>query len=105
VKRVRGERRKAEFGIRLALGAEPGRLLGTVIGRGLLPVVAGIVGGTVVAFFSTSLLSRFLFEVQPVDPASMLAAAGILLIVGVAASLLPAIRASVTAPATALRAE
>lgn len=98
------ERRRAEFGIRLALGAEPAHLLKRVIWRGLVPVLGGIILGTVVALFASSLLARFLFEVQPVDPLSMFAAAGILVVGGVA-SLVPAIRASVTRPAVALRAE
>lgn len=99
------QRRRGELGIRMALGAEPGRLLTGVLWRGMAPVVGGIVGGTVVALFASSLLDRFLFGVRPVDPVSMAAAAGILLAVGVVASLVPALRASGTAPATALRVE
>lgn len=98
-------RRRAEFGIRLALGAEPGRLLGAVLRRGLLPVAIGIGAGTVVALFASRVLARFLFGVEPVDPVSMGVAAGTLLAAGVAAALLPALRASVTHPAIALRAE
>ncbi len=99
------QRRRTEFGIRMALGADPHRLLGKVLWRGLLPVVGGIVTGTVVALFASRLLAGFLFEVSPVDPVSMLSAGGVLLLVGAAASLLPALRASSTRPATALRAE
>ncbi|MBT8488903.1 MAG: FtsX-like permease family protein, partial [Gemmatimonadetes bacterium] len=99
------ERRKSEFGIRLALGAEPSHLLKRVIWRGLVPVLGGIVLGTVVAIFASGLLARFLFEVEPVDPVSMLSAAGILFVVGAVASLVPAVRASGTRPAVALRAE
>ena len=99
------QRRRPEFGIRLALGAEPGTLLANVLRTGLLPVALGIAGGTVVALFASTLLSRFLFEVRPVDPVSMLAAAGILAVTGIAAALLPALRASSTPPAVALRAE
>lgn len=99
------QRRRTEFGIRMALGAEPHRLLGKVLWRGLVPVVGGIVAGTVAALFASRLLTGFLFEVSPVDPVSILSAAGVLLLVGAAASLLPALRASATRPATALRAE
>ncbi len=99
------QRRRTEFGIRMALGADPHRLLGKVLWRGLVPVVGGIVAGTVVALFASRLLAGFLFEVSPVDPVSMLSAGGVLLLVGAAASLLPALRAGSTRPATALRAE
>lgn len=99
------QRRKAEFGIRLALGAEPGRVLGTVLRQGLMPVAVGIAAGTIVAIFASGLLARFLYEVRPVDPLSMAVAAGTLLAVSVVAALLPAVRASVTHPAVALRAE
>lgn len=98
-------RRRAEFGVRLALGAGPGRLLGTVLRTGLVPVVVGVAAGTAVALFASRVLAGFLFEVQPVDPVSMGVAAGTLLAAGVAAALLPALRASVTPPAIALRAE
>ena len=99
------QRRSAEFGIRLALGANPGTLLGAVLRAGLLPVVLGIAGGTVVALFASRLLSSFLFEVEPIDPVSMTAAAGILLAIGVGAALVPALRASGTEPAVALRSD
>ncbi len=99
------QRRQAEFGIRLALGADPRRLLGTVVREGILPVAMGVAAGTVVAFYASSALARFLFEVEPTDPASLLAAGGILMLAGVLAALIPAVRASMTAPAVALRAE
>lgn len=99
------ERRRSEFGIRLALGANPRTLLGGVLRAGLLPVAAGIVGGTVVALFASSLLARFLFEVRPVDPVSIVASAAILLAIGAAAAFVPAVRASGTEPAVALRAD
>jgi ABC-type antimicrobial peptide transport system permease subunit len=99
------QRRRAEFGIRRALGAERAALLGSVLGTGLAPVALGVGAGTLVALFSSTLLSRFLFEVAPVDPVSMLVAAGALMGAGVVAALLPALRASATPPAVALRAE
>jgi predicted permease len=99
------QRRRAEFGIRRALGAGRAALLGSVLGTGLAPVALGVGAGTLVALFSSTLLSRFLFEVAPVDPVSMLVAAGALMGAGVVAALLPALRASATPPAVALRAE
>jgi ABC-type antimicrobial peptide transport system permease subunit len=99
------QRRRAEFGIRMALGTEPRLLLATVIHTGMLPVALGVLGGTVVALLASKTLSGFLFEIQPTDPMSLFAAGGALLIAGALAALVPAIRASSTDPAVALRAE
>lgn len=96
-------RRKAEFGIRMALGAEPRALLGEVVRGGILPVVGGIVGGIAASAVLSGVLASFLFGVQPTDPASFAVAAGVLLIAGVAAAALPGIRASRTNPVEALR--
>lgn len=98
-------RRGPEFAIRLALGASPSDVLMSVVRGGLAPVVGGIAAGTAVAVFASDLLARFLFEVEPVDPVSIATAAAILLLVGVTAAALPAVRAGRTPPAVALRAE
>ena len=99
------ERRRGEFGIRMALGAKPGYLVGTVVRQGMVPVVLGTVGGTASAMLLSGLLARFLFEVRPTDPASLAGAAGVLLVAGALAALLPAVRASDADPASALRTE
>ncbi len=99
------QRRQAEFGIRMALGAGPGRLLGDVVKKGMIPVLIGVVGGSATALLASTVLARFLFEVKPTDPASLLVAAGALLVAGALAALIPAVRASTTDPAVALRAE
>jgi predicted permease len=98
------QRRSAEFGIRMALGAEPRLLLTTVIRQGMLPVALGVIGGTAVALLASRTLSGFLFEVQPTDPVSVLVAGGALLTAGMLAALVPAVRASTADPAAALRA-
>jgi predicted permease len=99
------QRRSTEFGIRLALGAAPGRLLREVVRHGMLPVLIGVAGGTVVALLGSTVLAGFLFEVEPTDPVSVLAASGALLVAGALAALVPAWRASATDPAVSLRAE
>jgi hypothetical protein len=98
-------RRRTEFGVRMALGAQPGVLLGTVLRQGLAPVALGVVGGCVVALVASRALAGFLFEVEPTDSTSLLVAAGSLLVVGVVAAAIPAVRAGATDPAVALRAE
>jgi ABC-type antimicrobial peptide transport system permease subunit len=99
------QRRRAEFGIRMALGASPRVLLGEVVRNGMLPVVVGVVSGSIVALLSSSALAGFLFGVRPTDPVSLLIASFALLGAGVVAALVPAWRASATDPARALRAE
>jgi putative ABC transport system permease protein len=99
------QRRQGELGIRLALGAHPGRLVAGIVGAGLVPVLIGAAAGLFASWLASSLLARFLFDVAPTDPLSFVAAAGALVLAGVAASLVPALRASGTDPATALRAE
>src|SRR5436853_7421062 len=64
-------RRRAEYAIRVALGASPARVLVEVIQRGLAPVTLGVAVGVVAAVGSARLLSGFLFGVQPADPASV----------------------------------
>lgn len=98
-------RRRVEFGIRMALGARPSRLLAEVVRTGMVPVLAGVASGVVVALAGSSLLARFLFGVEPTDPVSFLASAGVLLLAGGLAALVPAWRAGSTDPAAALRAE
>jgi putative ABC transport system permease protein len=99
------QRRRTELGIRVALGARRGRLVREVVGTGMIPVLAGVAGGSLVAWLASSLLTRFLFDVAPTDPLSYMAAAGALVLAGVAAVLVPALKASGTDPARALRAE
>ena len=99
------DQRRAEFGVRMALGAEPRRLLWDVLKVGMIPVVLGTLAGVAVSFAASRVLASFLFDVTPTDPASFVAAAGILLGAGVVAALVPAARASRTDPAVALRAE
>jgi putative ABC transport system permease protein len=98
------ERRRTEYGIRMALGANPGTLLGVVIGHGMLPVLVGVLIGSGLALLASGSLAGFLFEVEPTDPVSFAAAAVALLVAGGIAALVPALRASATHPAAALRA-
>ncbi|HEX7937778.1 MAG TPA: ABC transporter permease [Gemmatimonadaceae bacterium] len=99
------DRRRAEFGVRLALGASPQRVRREVLWGGLVPVLFGIGGGLVVAAALGQALRRFLFGVSASDPASFAVAASALLAAGVLAALLPAARAARTSPVEALRAE
>lgn len=98
-------RRRAEFAIRMALGASPKRVLREVAERGLAPVIAGIAIGIVAALAVSGVLHRFLYGLGAADPVSLGAAAGALLAAGIVAALVPAARAGRTSPANALRAD
>jgi putative ABC transport system permease protein len=99
------ERRRPEFGIRMALGAAPSRLLREVVRNGMLPVAVGVVAGAAVALLASTVLAGFLFGVEPTDPTSLMTAAGALLVAGVCAAFVPAWRATRIHPAVALRTE
>ena len=98
-------RRRAEYALRVALGASPTRVLGEVIRRGLTPVALGAAAGVVAALLSARLLSGLLFGVPPTDPLSIATAATLLLLAGALAALAPALRAGRSNPASALRAD
>ncbi len=97
------QRRRAEYGVRMALGARPSDLVHDVVRSGIAPVVLGILAGALVAWFASSVLAGFLFGVEPTDPASLTAAGLVLLVAGVVAALVPAMRAAATDPSIALR--
>src|SRR5690242_10011685 len=98
-------RRRAEYAIRVALGASPSRVLGEVFQRGLAPVAVGTCAGVIAALVFGRVLGGVLFGVEPTDPASIATAAGLLIVAGALATLAPALRAGRTNPASALRAE
>ena len=97
--------RTREIGVRLALGALPRDVVRLVLGDGARLAGVGIVLGLAGALSLTRLMRTLLFHVSPFDPLSFAAASGILLAVAIAASLLPAWRASRTDPQTAMRVE
>jgi putative ABC transport system permease protein len=99
------EQRTSEFGIKLALGAEPRQLLGHVIGQGVALGLMGVAAGVAGAVFLTRSLEGLLFGVSHSDPSSLVATAGILIAAVIAACALPAMRAMRVEPVKALRYE
>ena len=95
--------RTRELGVRVALGAPHRAVVGLVLRQALWPVIAGIVVGAVGSYWTNRLLSDSLFQVTPGDPAVLAAIAGVLFLVGVVASWLPARRAASIDPLIALR--
>ena len=98
-------RRRAEMGIRMALGANRANVLRLVLQQGMAPVVIGLVAGGAAALLLGKYLASLLFEVSPHDPAAFVAAAVLLLLVSAAACLVPARRATQVDPVEALRFE
>jgi putative ABC transport system permease protein len=99
------EQRRAEIGIRMALGAQRREVVGVILRRALAIVSAGLLAGLAVAWPMARLLQSFLFRVQPHDAIVYAGASLLLLAAGVAAALGPARRASSVDPVIALRAE
>ena len=98
-------RRVQEIGVRMAMGAQPGRVLRQILGETLSLAAAGILFGVPVTLAATRLLSGFLYGVRPGDPPVLAASAGFLLSAAVLAGWIPAHRASRIDPVTALRDE
>ena len=98
-------RRIPELAIRIALGAGTPAVLALVMREGFVLVLAGVALGLGGAFVLTGTLRSFLYDVAPTDGVSFLAAAGCLLLVTLAASYVPARRATRVDPLAALRAE
>ena len=95
--------RTREIGVRMALGANPGRVTRLVVRRGLTLGLVGIVLGLAGAAASTRLLESWLYGVTPLDiPTFAGSATGVLAIAGLA-SYLPARRATRVDPVAALR--
>jgi len=97
--------RTREIGIRIALGAQPARLLGMYVRHGVLLAGVGAVVGLAAAAGLTRLMSSLLFGVTALDPATYAAVTAVLIIAAVLASYLPARRAMAIDPVEALRAE
>lgn len=97
--------RTRELGIRAALGATPGRLRREVLTQAGIIAAAGATVGLIGALATSRFLQSLLFEIHPLDPAAILGACGVLMMVALAAAYFPAWLATRADPATALRAE
>jgi putative ABC transport system permease protein len=98
-------RRTREFGIRLSLGARPTDVLRLVLRHGLVLALAGAAPGIALALVAGGLVRGFLYGVSPLDPRVLVASAAGAVLMGLAASVAPALRALRTDPAQVLRLE
>ena len=97
--------RQQEMGLRMALGARARDVVGLVLRQGLGVAAAGIVLGAAIALAGGRWVAPLLFDVSPHDPIVFLGVAVTLGAVALAATLVPARRATRTDPSAALRAE
>lgn len=98
-------RRTGEFGLRMALGAQPSDIRRMVLGDGLRLIGTGVLAGVPLLLVGTQLLRSQLFGVSPLDPASIGFAIVVLGAAALAAGLLPAWRAARVGPLVALQTE
>jgi putative ABC transport system permease protein len=97
--------RTHEIGVRMALGAERGNILGMVLKKGMSLIIGGTLIGVLASFAVMRFLSDFLWGVSATDPWTFAAAVAAILIVGLAACLLPARRAAQVDPLVTLHYE
>jgi predicted permease len=97
--------RTRELGIRMALGAEPGSLMRMVLGQSMRMTALGLALGVVLAFGAAQALGSLLYTVKATDPLTYAGVAGLLCLVALVASFLPARRATRIDPVIALKGE
>jgi putative ABC transport system permease protein len=97
--------RRQEIGVRMALGAEPGRILRSVLGSAGLLAAAGVVVGLGLTVAAQKILKSFLFGVSAVDGGSLAIAVATLSVVTLVAAWVPARRAAGIDPVEAIRTE
>ncbi|HUE97359.1 MAG TPA: ABC transporter permease, partial [Longimicrobiaceae bacterium] len=97
--------RRREIGIRMAIGAAKAHILGMVTRQTMTILAAGIGVGLVAAVLAARAVAAMLYGVSPLDPVSLLTTPAVLVLGGLAAAALPALRASRTDPSRILREE
>jgi predicted permease len=96
-------RRRNEIGIRMAVGADHGRVARMILREAFVLLGAGVLVGLVIAAAAARATASLLFGLRPADPATLVAAVAVLCATGVLASYLPARRASRLEPRVVLR--
>jgi ABC-type antimicrobial peptide transport system permease subunit len=97
--------RTREIGVRGAIGASHGQIVGLILGQGLWKAGIGIVIGLTGAYFLSHYMTTLLYGVKPTEPSVYVAVSLVLIVVAALASYLPARRAAKIDPLTALRDE
>ena len=96
---------RQEIGVRLALGAEPRRIVRRVVWGGVAIVLLGMIPGLFAAFAAGRSIRALLFGVPPVDPVTILVTVALCIAMSITGALVPALRAARVSPMTVMRAE
>ena len=96
-------RRRAEIGLRMALGADRANVVGLVLRRLGRPVAIGVAAGAALSLWASRFVASLLYGLEPRDPATFAGAAGVLAAIALLAAWLPARRAARIDPARVLR--
>jgi ABC-type antimicrobial peptide transport system permease subunit len=99
------EHRAQEFGIRAAFGAEQNDILRIVLREGIVVLTTGLLLGAAGAFAATRLIAKKLFDIKPMDPATIAAVGIVLTVTALLACYIPAKRATKLDPLSVLRTE
>jgi predicted permease len=94
--------RRREIGIRMALGSSTREVFGLVVGDGVRMIVAGFAFGLAGAYLAGRAMTSLLFGVQPLDPTVFVGVIGVLAVVGLVSTVVPARRAAHVSPLVAL---
>jgi putative ABC transport system permease protein len=97
--------RTPEIGVRMAFGAESGNILKLIVGQGAVLTLIGLIVGLIAAFWLTRFMTSLLVGIAPTDPVTFVGIAVLFAGVALAASLVPAMRATGVDPVVALREE
>jgi len=95
--------RTREIGVRVAIGASPGRVIAMVVRQAAAWTVIGAAIGIVLALLVTRFLTAFLYGISPTDPLTFIGVTAVLALIACVAALVPAVRASRLDPLSALR--
>jgi ABC-type antimicrobial peptide transport system permease subunit len=98
-------RRSAEMGVRVALGASGSRVFAMVVREMMVVVGLGVLVGLGLSVLATPVLESLLFNIGPSDPMTLALVVGLLALVALIATCLPALRAARADPMLAMRAE
>ncbi len=97
--------RKHEIGIRMALGATPGRVMGSMMARVLAIIVAGLGCGFAAAWLMSASMSKLIYGIVPRDSVTFAVSSAVLVAIAVASSFIPLTRIAKLDPTVLLRAE
>ena len=98
-------RRLKELGIRVALGARTRHVMSAAVGRPIVLLALGSLGGLLLGVFASRLLGHIVYQANPLDPVVVLGAILTMALLGLAASVIPALRALAVEPSRLLRTE